>query len=485
MMKRAKNNMWALPSDRKLLLDIFSRQSPPPHLTGFIDPKRDHIHLSDELLLLWASEPKPVPAPQSGEYLPDAIVVHSKQMREFIAWITTVAGGYRPFTAFIRIIDQQYLQHAIEPKEPGLRGFENAVAGLIIAEALTLAGPQRSLAALSLLPCESTYSYSFARALALGYARDVDDPIAAPFGLARKLTRQPSRRLNEEVLSITLKVLSGLARDTKIPDRSEIPAFIWETCRELQSERELTRSWRLLADAGVLPHQPLGELRGPREQRVRAFERILKGPNRPDVLTSSFLAGLLADQISPGSFEHIDLLLPYLNQYPTAMIWYGLCAGLHPDSEVQQAGNCLGRRLVRDLLASDPVLSRPKYDIAVSELEVHLDREEPLEFRTASQNHIAVELLPGVPALMKWPITQATETVSTPYKGAGSGARQVELPLNTPYTEPTAGLLSADRHYAIQDLERAVERVKRILTEPSPSPSAPDKGDYKRRGKKH
>ena len=482
-MRRAKTNMWALPADRKLLLDIFSRQSPPPHLTGFVDPNRDLVHLSDELLLLWASEPKP--APQSGDYLPDAIVVQPKQMREFLAWITTVAGGYRPFTAFIRIIDPQYLQHAIEPKEPSLGAFENAVAGLIIAEALTLAGPQRSLSALSLLPCESTYSYSFARALALGYARDGDDPIAAPFGLARKLTRQPARKLSDELLSTTLKVLSGLASDTKTANHpGDIPPFIWETCRELQSEREVTRSWRLLADAGVLPNQLLAELRGPREQRVRAFERILKGPNRLDVLTSSFLAGLLADQISPGSFEHVDLLLPYLNQYPTALIWYGLCAGLHPDSEVQQVGNCLGRRLVRDLLASDPILSRPKYDIAVRELEVHLDREEPLEFRTASQNHIAVELLPGVPAYMKWPVT-ATEAVSTPSRGVSGSARQAELPLNSSFAEPGAGLLSADRHYAIQDLERAVERVKRILTEPSQSPSAPDKGDYKRRGKKH
>ena len=38
---------------------------------------------------------------------------------------------------------------------------------------------------------------------------------------------------------------------------------------------------------------------------------------------------------------------------------------------------------------------------------------------------------------------------------------------------------------AIQDLERAVERVKRILKEPSQNPNAPDKGDYKRRTKKH
>jgi len=478
--------MWALPANRQILLDIFGKQ-PLPYTSGTANPKWSHLREArEELLLLWANEPVPSGSgyPQ-GEQLPDAIIVRSHQMREFIAWITTVAGGYRPFTAFVRIVDQESAQRAIETKEPSLDKFENAVAGLIIAEALTLAGAQRSVSGLSLLPCESTYSYSFSRALALGYVRDGDDPIAAPFVLARKLTRQPARRLDDELLSSTLKVLSGLAAN-KTPGR--VPAFIWETCQELQSEQEVKRSWGLLAEAGFLPQQVLGELRGPREHRVRAFERILDGPNRMDTMTSSFLAGLLADQIAPGSFEHVELLLPYLNQYPTALLWYGLCAGLHHDSELQQVGNCLGRRLVRDLLASDPITSRPKYDIALGELEVHLDREEPLEFRTASQNHIAVELLPGVPAYMKWPANQAAEPVLTPSRGAAGSARQGELPLKSSYGEPVAGggSLSADRQYAIHDLERAVERVKQILNAPSQYPSAPDKGDYnKRRGKKH
>ena len=105
-------------------------------------------------------------------------------------------------------------------------------------------------------------------------------------------------------------------------------------------------------------------------------------------MTSSFLAGLLADQIGPGSFEHVELLLPYLNQYPTALIWYGLCAGLHPDSEVQQVGNCLGRRLVRDLLAPDPILSRPKYDIAVeTSLRCTLIERNPWSSERQSKPH--------------------------------------------------------------------------------------------------
>src|SRR5271157_4255076 len=267
--------MWALPANRKILLDIFGRQ-PLPHLNGILDPKPSHLlESSEELLLFWASEPVPSAAGVlRGELLPDAIMVRQHQMREFIAWITTVAGSYRPFTAFVRIIDRGWAPHALEPKAPSLGNFENAVAGLILAEALTLSGAQRSVSGLSLLPCESTYSYSFARALALSYVRDGNDPIAAPFGLARKLTRQPPRRLGDELLSTTLKVLSALAADSAAPDRSgRVPPFIWETCRELRSEREVKRSWGLLTDAGVLPQQLLGELRGPREQRVKAFER--------------------------------------------------------------------------------------------------------------------------------------------------------------------------------------------------------------------
>lgn len=473
--------MWAVPASRKTLLDILGRQPLMPPLKGVLDPERSHLmESSEELLLVWSKEPVHSAAgSMNGEQLPDAIVVRPHQTREFIAWVTTVAGGYRPFTAFVRIIDPEAAQHAFEPKPPSLGRFEDAAAGLIIAEALTLSGAQRSVSGLSLLPCESTYSYSFARSLALNYVHDGKDPIAAPFGLARRLTRQASRRVPDELLSTTLRVFSGLAAESSILDRSlGVPPFIWETCRELQIEREVKRSWRLLSDAGVVPQQILDEFRGPREHRVKAFERIFQNPDGLDALTASFLAGLLADQIAPGTFEHVDLLLPYLNRYPTALLWYGLCAGLHRDSEVQQIGNCLGRRLVRDLLIPDPILSRPKYDISVNELEVHLDREEPLEFRTASQNYIAVELLPGVPAYMKWPVTG--EPVGAPSRGVPN-VSQAELPFRLPFFEAGEGNVTAERQAAINDLIRAVERIKLVLREPPERPDAIYKPEGKRR----
>lgn len=473
--------MWAVQAGRKTLLDLLGRQPSLPPVEKVLDPKRLRLlESSDELLLIWGNEPvRSADGSLNGEQLPEAIVVRPDQTRELIAWITTVAGGYRPFTAFVRIIDPEVAQHAIEPKLPSLNRFEDSAAGLIIAEALTLSAAQRSVSGLSLLPCQSTYSYSFARAFALGYMHNGKDPIAAPFGLAKRLTRQPPRRVPDEVLSTTLRVLSGLAAESSILERSlGVPPFIWETCRELQFEREVKRSWHLLSDAGVLPQQSLDELRGPREHRVKAFERILQSPDRMDALTASFLAGLLADQIAPGTFEHVDLLLPYLNRYPTALLWYGLCAGLHRDSEVQQVGNCLGRRLVRDLLIPDPILSRPKYDLSVDELQVHLDREEPLDFRTASQNHVSVELLPGVPAYMKWPVTG--ESLAGPPRGLWS-APQSELPLRLPFSEGGGGSTSAERQAAISDLTRAVERVKLILKELPQTPDTVDRPEGKRR----
>lgn len=466
--------MWALPADRKILLDIFGKE-PARHLQGLIHaPHSNLFHTSEELLLLWVSEPAPsISGFSSGEHLPDAIMVRPNDMREFIAWVTTVIGGYRPLTAFFRIIDTTKAELALEPKEPSLGRFENALVGLIIGETLTLSANQRSVSALSLLPCQSTYSYSFARALAVGYVqgRNGGDPISAPLELARRLTRQPARKLGDELLSAALKVVSGLATDTAIPGRPNVSAFIWETCQELQSHGEVKRSWDLLEGPGSPPSHLLNEMRGPGEHRVRTFERVLKGANHLDLLTSSFLAGLLADQIAPGTFEHVDLLLPYLNQYPMALVWYGLCAGLHPDSEVQQVGNCLGRRLVRDLLVSDPIISRPKYDISVGEIEVYLDREEPLEFRVASQNHIVVELLPGVPAYMKWPVIPSTEPVSAQSREISlhPDRPQRELPLKPPLGETLSDErgLSSERQYPIRELEKAVERVKLILEEPS------------------
>lgn len=463
--------MYVLPADKKTLLDIFGKESMSSHLHRIKPGSRKTIlRFDDEVILIWAREPSEGNLPSSVErYLPDVIAVRSEQMREFLAWATSVIGGYRPFTAFFRVVTPQQAALALDPLETSLSPVESALVGLIIGEALTLSTNQRSVAALSLLPCQSTYSYSFARALALGHVRESEavgtsNPIAGAWSLARRLTRQPPRKLTDDMLVPAFNIVAALAGGSGGPSHPRVPGFVWESCREIQSNGEIHRSWNLLQERVSLIDALLNEMRGPREHRVRAFERVLKelSQNPLDTLTASFLAGALANQVAPGSFEHTDLLVPYLGQFPMALVWYGLCAGLHPDSELEQVGDCLGRRLARDLLMSDPLLSRPKYDIAVSELEVYLDREASIDFRVASQNHIAVELLPGVPAFMKWPVNSASAEASVAAPNRPPPRSQTELPLQSPAREVSA-VPASERFAAVQELERAVQRVRLIL----------------------
>jgi hypothetical protein len=410
-------------------------------------------------------------------------------MREFVAWATTVIGGYRPFTAFFKVVDRKQAELAIEAREPRLDRLENPLVGLIIGETLTLFPDQKSILALSLLPCESTYSFSFARAFALGcHERGSNgDPIAAPWALARRLTRQPPRKLGDESLQTALSVITAVAADTKRAGHPNLPEFVRETCCELYSHGEVKKSWSVLGNRLPSLDRLMKEMRGPREQRVRTFERVLGEPNDLDTLTSSFVAGLLADQVAPGTFDHVELLVPYLPQYPMALVWYGLCAGLHPDSEVQQVGNCIGRRLVRDLLVPDPLVSRPKYDISIAELEVCLDREVAIEFRVASPNHIAVEIAPGVPAFMKWPAREPNQPADMSAPAARGASPLPSVTQRNLFSGGTESDVWREGQAAIIDLESVTGRLSAIWTELTGKPSGslpPEGGDRRHRSKR-
>jgi len=452
--------MWALAANKRSLLDLFGKEG-----AGAIGKASQtsvdvlNKDLPDELLLFWARKPA------KGD-LPTVIVVRDDASREFIAWATTAIGGYRPFTAFFKVMDKTQAQQAFGTREPTLGKLEGPLVGLIIGEALTQSANRQSVQNLSLLPCKSTYSYSIARAYALGYYQSVSqkDTIADAWTLARKLTRQPTRRLADEYVKIAFNVIMALEGKSS-GDRLDVPEFVIEVCRELFFQGTVEKSWRLLE--GRLPS--LDELAmkmlGPREKRVRAFEEVLKSPTGLDPISAAFLAGLFGSQIGQGTFEHVELLSPHIPEYQMALVWYGICVGLHQDTEVQESADCLGRRLVRDLLFADPILSPPKYDISVAELEVCLDREEPLNFRVASHSHIAVEIAPGVPAIMRWPVSVPTpeDQRSSPTKSLVKSpviGKQASL-----FPENHDNDLLRQGEAAMLDLDRAVGHIKTVFGE--------------------
>ncbi len=455
---------WALLADQRKLLDIFGGQQVALRDVRELNASYTPSQFDAELLLLWANDPRPDGGSicmDEEKGLPQVLVVNPKIMREFLAWASTVVGGFRPFTGFFKVISRNYLSHAIRPQEPTLGRLENAFIGLILGETLAhSASNQVSLAALSLLPCESTYSFTFARAWALGFRNaECIRAMADSWALARKLTRQPVRKVSDEMIQTAISIIAFLGGVSALSKQVEVSSFIREACCELYHQGEVTRSWSLLANTSG---EVCEEMRGPREQRVRTFERVIRGSTDLEPMTASFLTGFMADQIGPGSLEHLDLIASYLQVRPMAAIWYGLCAGLHPQSEVKQVGNCLGRRIARDLLAPDPIVSRPKYDLSVHELEVCLDREVPVEFRTASQNHMAVELLPGVPALVKWPIREA-QSVAGAFLSSGRGPKSSTS--QGGLFDGSDGDLAHEGQAVVAEIEKSTSRVREILAE--------------------
>lgn len=455
--------MWAIEANKKLLLDIFGQES-TDIMNKVSQVSVDILKngFTDDYLLIWAKKPI------KGD-IPTTIIVHDHNTREFIAWATTTIGGYRPFTAFFKVMDRTQAEKAFKTRdEPRLDNLAGPLTGLIIGEALTHSTKKNSIQKLSLLPCKSTYSFSLAKAYALGYYLNFleENFIHNAWKLARSLTRQPIRKLSDEQIKIPFNVVVSLNEQISGGEIG-VPEFVIEACRELFLDGRVKKSWRLLNTEIPFFEKLIKEMEGTREKRVLAFEEILKSLTKFDSITASFLTGLLASQISQGTFEHIDLITPLLSEYQMALVWYGICVGLHPNTEVQESADCLGRWIVRELLYPDPVLSLPKYDISVGELEVCLDRDVPINFRVASLNHISVEIVPGVPAIMKWPIDDSLTNeehyfYSNKYLEKSMATKRDERQSNFLSNYQEKDLLWKGEN-AIFDIEQAVKRMKTIF----------------------
>ncbi len=179
-------------------------------------------------------------------------------------------------------------------------------------------------------------------------------------------------------------------------------------CLELKTSQKIDlQTWRDLVGSSRDLHSAQEKMQGSREERVTRFESAVWSLSQgtavnPEV--ASFLCGYLASLIDPGSLSHVRLVSPFLDRFPTAMLWYGLCAGLQQKSDVLSQFNALGRRVLRDIVNPESLLGRPQSDIAIDELDVFLRGDKPLrDFHRSSPRHISIELSPRIHTIMNWP----------------------------------------------------------------------------------
>ncbi|MGK3995651.1 hypothetical protein [Sorangium sp. So ce1024] len=343
---------------------------------------------------IWGRDP--VDRPE----LPDVLVTADGQERDWIAWLTTFAPTLRPFTAFCRVMGKtSFERHLNSFGLPDLGRFENACVGLVLGEVLSsedaLARLREPLTASA---CASVLSFAIARELAV-YRYPVHDEADLParWSLVRRLTRQRERGLDTRQIVAVGDVLRALLRGHI---NTNIDPLLLQACEELALRGELVASARAISPAF---ERAVHEMTGTREERVAVFERAVSQPVvGVDAQLGAFSIGYLASRINPGTLAHASLLLGALRHYPSAMLWYGFCAGLSEESSVVSELGGVGRRVLRDLTASDEFIGRPRTDVSAAELEILLDGNRADEFPVTSPSQLSVELEPGVWTVVNW-----------------------------------------------------------------------------------
>jgi hypothetical protein len=391
---------------------------------------------------------------------------------DWAAWIATYAPRIRPFTAYSRMLSQKELHDLVTASRPApdLNGLTWPIVGVVLGELLASRYPDRALDTVPALVSSSTLSFAIFRAAAIYKHFDTAN-LVDRWQFARGVGGQQPRTLDTtSVARVCLTILE--AADTSMASastRESIRGPGVAVCRELlAAPHQPPRS--LIARAPALSN-PDVIFSGPREDRVVAVERLFhiiadaKDPEDREFI--AIMLGYLTSRIAPGTMRHASILRALIEKYPTALLWYGFCAGLHgrfdsafsrPREDDSEGFDfpASGRRIARDLMRPEDLFGAPSADIGVVEL-IALTRSGRAALATISsttQTTLTVELIPGV---------------VTAINAAGSKSQMADAPTNR--SEPTnrattpASVSEYDAGRLDRELRMISERIEQLRAE--------------------
>ncbi len=342
--------------------------------------------------------------------LPLLGVVADQDLNDFLAWAVTFLPAFRPLTSFVRILPWSVFTITQDLRQVWNSDLDCVLIGAILGETMTNATARGFIESLALTAYESTYSHAISRALLLGLDRKALQYVSDGWHDVREFTEQPTRKMPSEALENIWSVVLRLARqkvalsNTTSDDRI---GLLEEACREIYSGQGVSSfNWSRLSGNRISNSVIADSMKSTKEHRVETFEQAVDTLSRnvPDELLASFLVGYLASLVSDGSLEHGHLVSPLQNRLPTAMLWYGICAGLSPKNRILSDHNHLGLKMLRLLKRNDGLLSPPTCDVSLAELGIMLRGNSPAKsFRQTHASFLRVELVPMVTTVLRWP----------------------------------------------------------------------------------
>lgn len=369
----------------------------------------------NEILLVWDK--------QSSKNSHPLLVVPGKQIADFFAFANTYVSTYSPISAFFRIlsvdgrgnlraqIERFTDQNTVEQIAP------QSIVGVAIAEAFAQIGRVRSLSEVSVQACLGTMSSSVIASIASGCSGKEIASVAQAWLRARQAFSAEQLRLPQEALAAFWAVAGpALAISDEEGTNTPIGTVIRHFLIDGRLDHYLWRSAiRQMPDIAEAPEH----LAGTREDRVREFDRfmrILGVADHVDQLTRDFAVGTLLALLGEGSYEYLPLAQSFAEVFPGAILWFALITSLHVDNDALVSGQCLGRRVAREVFNQRSIFSPPEVDISLEELEViGVESKGDRTFRTEHQTVASVEIFPNVSAKFRMPKERSPESDAVPW----------------------------------------------------------------------
>lgn len=395
----AADALWTATVQRDQLLEMLEGDGPDlqpiaPQELVRVAPR------SGEIVAIWSSPSKSDRSP-----LPQILIGDQPTIEDLFAWAAAYLRGLGPLTAQTRVLTPDEFRTVLQ-REPASMWwvYAGGATGLVLAEALVLAGRATPLGELSLLACRSTLSFLLIRAAVLGCPQHELGRIADHWEEFRGRTGDVglslSVRTAAEVVTalILAKSDSNVARtDVSLPAQWLISLLNRDAAKVA---REIASVFDGSPNAGI--DQIIDKTA---EERVKLFDSIaplIIDDGRRGQSEKAFAIALLAFLCRPGFSQQATLLAPHSATMPEAALWLGAMQATVPVPKALAVGNGLGWRLARDLFRPEDVFSAPRCDVAASEHRVLMRGGSALKaIRSMARSYFKVELHPGVVTLVR------------------------------------------------------------------------------------
>ena len=414
--------MWALDTDREGMLRILQTEEGDGGARPISGMPEVEVR-EGGLRLLWRKE-------EGLRQLPEGIAVPHGEIEEFFAWTNTYLPSWSPITAFFRVVSEPSELEALFEEVRSFGGLcESAALGLTIGETVVQSGARYAVEQLPYSGCIATFSFVAARGMRHGIA--VED-LANRWDVCRRATGQDPLTVHIGELVGPWQVLEDVTRriggqGVAVSSRGS-RRMLGDALCEIVKRGELGgAAWRAVTRGFPEVRETLVHMTDTQETRILAFERMLKkavSGRRTRTLEASFLIGYIASLIAPGSLKHAHMLLPYLDRFPTAVMWLALFASIYRKSQLRMTR--LTHLVWKAIAENEDLLARPKCDIALAEFCILKDAGFVGDnLQGSTRGRLVVELAPGVSTIVRWP--RQEDTVDGPGQGELFGGEVTEL----------------------------------------------------------